>query len=428
MLGRVRPAVFGSFVEKLSKTVNGQPGPIMRVFCNNTLLKPQPQARFSALVSGKTPMIAQLQSAAAQIRHAVRAATEGLVGREQLAELIVLAAVAQEHILVIGPPGTAKSAVVRRVAQSMGGRYFEYLLGRFTEPSELFGAVDLKKLREGTVETDVSGMLPEADIVFLDEVFLGSTAILNTLLGVLNERRFRRGHTQVQCPLRVCVGAANGLPDDEALAAFGDRFLLHLFVESVPDNQLEAMLAGGWQSEQRPVQQLLGLAQLDTLGQALKNVDLSAVRPALAQAIRRLREAGIQLSDRRIVKSQRLIAAAALLSGRLEASDADLWPLLYVLPTQATQQHGREVLHDLFAASSNSHLFSAVEEATLQPMSRLNRLLETAEDYLARTDPPASTVLEGLLREIDANFNSQTMPAPLQQARGQLTRLLTPTE
>ena len=282
-------------------------------------------------------MIASLQSAAAQIRQAVRVATEGLVGREQLAELIVLAAVAQEHILVIGPPGTAKSAVVRRVAQSMGGRYFEYLLGRFTEPSELFGAVDLKKLREGTVETDVSGMLPEADIVFLDEVFLGSTAILNTLLGVLNERRFRRGHTQIQCPLRVCVGAANGLPDDEALAAFGDRFLLHLFVESVPDNQLEAMLAGGWQSEQRPVQQLLGLTQLDTLGQALKNVDLTLVRPALAQAIRRLREAGIPLSDRRIVKSQRLIAAAAVVCVADQRNPA-AWPRGSAGDLRAVQQ------------------------------------------------------------------------------------------
>ncbi|TBV02232.1 AAA family ATPase [Phytopseudomonas dryadis] len=371
-------------------------------------------------------MTALLQSAAAQIRHAVRVATEGLVGREQLAELIVLAAVAQEHILVVGPPGTAKSAVVRRVAQSMGGRYFEYLLGRFTEPSELFGTVDLKKLREGTVETDVSGMLPEADIVFLDEVFLGSTAILNTLLGVLNERRYRRGHTQIQCPLRVCVGAANGLPDDEALAAFGDRFLLHLFVESIPDNQLEAMLAGGWQSEQWPVQQLLGLSELDTLSQALKDVDLMLVRSTLAQAIRRLREAGIQLSDRRIVKSQRLIAAAALLGGRIEASEADLWPLLYVLPTKETQQHGREVLREIFAQSSNSHLYSAVEEATLQPMSRLSRLLETAEEYLARTEPPASPLLESLLREIDANFNSQTMPAQLQEVRGQITCLLSP--
>ncbi|MBD8494411.1 AAA family ATPase [Pseudomonas syringae] len=370
-------------------------------------------------------MNAQLHSAAAQIRQVVRTATEGLIGREQLAELIVLAAVAQEHILVIGPPGTAKSAVVRRVAQSMGGRYFEYLLGRFTEPSELFGTVDLKKLREGTVETDVSGMLPEADIVFLDEVFLGSTAILNTLLGVLNERRFRRGHTQIQCPLRVCVAASNGLPDDEALQAFGDRFLLHLFVDSVPDNQLEAMLAGGWQSEQRRVQALLDLGQLDTLSQALGQVDLTVVRPLLAQAIRRLREAGIALSDRRIVKSQRLIAAAALLGGRVEASEADLWPLLYVLPTQETQQHGREILGELLAQSSNSHLFSAVEEATLQPMSRLNRLLESAQAYLQSSGPPSNAQLESLLREIDSNFDSQTMPAPLQEARGQLTRLLT---
>lgn len=109
-------------------------------------------------------MNSQLQHASAQVRSAIRSATQGLVGREQLAELIILAAVAQEHLLVIGPPGTAKSAVVRRVAQAMGGRYFEYLLGRYTEPSELFGAVDLRKLREGTVETDTTGMLPEAEV------------------------------------------------------------------------------------------------------------------------------------------------------------------------------------------------------------------------------------------------------------------------
>jgi MoxR-like ATPase len=136
-----------------------------------------------------------LHDSAVHLRDSIRAATAGLIGRDQLAELMVLAAVAQEHLLVIGPPGTAKSAVVRRVAQAMGGNYFEYLLGRFTEPTELFGPVDLRKLREGTVETDVAGMLPEAEIAFLDEVFLGSIAILNTLLGILNERRFRRGHT-----------------------------------------------------------------------------------------------------------------------------------------------------------------------------------------------------------------------------------------
>jgi len=250
-------------------------------------------------------MTPALHDAARQVRQSIRAATEGLVGRDQLAELIVLAAVAGEHLLVIGPPGTAKSAVVRRVAQSMGGRYFEYLLGRFTEPSELFGPVDLRKLREGTVETDVTGMLPEADVAFLDEVFLGSTAILNTLLGILNERRFRRGHTHIDCPLRVAVGAANGLPEDESLAAFADRFLLHLFIEPVPDHHLEAMLDGGWRAGAAPLAEAASLLPLDVLCRAVTRVDMAAARPGLADCIRQLRRAGVHLSDRRIVKRSR---------------------------------------------------------------------------------------------------------------------------
>jgi MoxR-like ATPase len=96
-----------------------------------------------------------------------------------------------------------------------------------------------------------------------------------------------------------------------------------------------------------------------------------------------------------------------------------------VLPTKEAQQHGREVLREVFTQSSNRHLFSAVEEATLQPMSRVSRLVETAEDYLARSEPPASALLEGLLREIDANFDDLTIPATLQDVRGQLARLLT---
>jgi MoxR-like ATPase len=93
------------------------------------------------------------------------------------------------------------------------------------------------------VETETAGMLPEAEVAFLDEVFLGSTAILNTLLALLNERTFRRGRTAIDVPLRVCVGASNQLPDDDVLAAFADRFLSRVFVDPVPDHALEAMLA-----------------------------------------------------------------------------------------------------------------------------------------------------------------------------------------
>src|SRR5499427_3447816 len=144
-----------------------------------------------------------VRDASAALRAVISDASRGLVEREALIEMVALAAVAGEHVLVIGPPGTAKSEAVRRIARATGGHYFEYLLGRFTEPSEIFGPVDLRKLKEGLVETDTLGMLPEAEIAFLDEVFQGSTAILNTLLGILNERAFVRGHTRVVCPLRL---------------------------------------------------------------------------------------------------------------------------------------------------------------------------------------------------------------------------------
>jgi MoxR-like ATPase len=158
----------------------------------------------------------ELSRTAGALRTALAEAARGLVERETLVELIALAAVAGEHVLVIGPPGTAKSEAVRRVARAVSGSYFEYLLGRFTEPSEIFGPVDLRKLREGLVETETRGMLPEADVAFLDEVFQGSTAILNTLLGVLNERRFRRGHTDLSVPLRVCVARPTSCPPTRA--------------------------------------------------------------------------------------------------------------------------------------------------------------------------------------------------------------------
>lgn len=368
-------------------------------------------------------MSSALQYAASQLRTGIHAATTGLVGRDQLAELIVLAAVAQEHLLVVGPPGTGKSAVVRRVAQTLGGNYFEYLLGRFTEPTELFGAVNLQKLREGTVETDVNGMLPEAEIAFLDEVFLGSTAILNTLLGILNERQFRRGHTHLQCPLRVCVAAANGLPDDEALAAFADRFLIHLFVAPVEDHQLEALLAGGWSVAAQAQALQGGLAHLDLLSQHVKQVNLQQAMPALANAIRTLRQAGIQLSDRRIVKSQWLIAAATVLAGRLEATSADIWPLIYVLPTQAQQNQARDILRDQIANASNTALLAACEAAVQQPVSRTTRLENAARACLEQDAHDAAQV-ESILREIDANFTEAQLPPTLAGLRAQLSSAL----
>jgi MoxR-like ATPase len=371
-------------------------------------------------------------AAASSIRQALTDAGRGLVEREAMVELVALSAVAGEHLLVIGPPGTAKSEAVRRTARALGGGYFEYLLGRFTEPSEIFGPVDLRKLREGVVETETAGMLPEAEVAFLDEVFLGSTAILNTLLGVLNERVFRRGHTRMRCPLRVCVGASNALPEDEALAAFADRFLARIFVEAVPDPRLEELLAGGASLWNEGSAHVASLEALDVLAQAAQAADLAPVRAQLAHGLRLLRSAGIGLSDRRAVKVQRLVAAAAVLAGRRAPGAADLWPLVYAVPTKEGQALARDVLRELLAPSENPALAAAALEASAGPLARAQRIGQAGRMVLAERPPEADVErraawrlkLEGVAREMDAGFAPEALPPELQALRAELRAAL----
>lgn len=375
------------------------------------------------------------QSPARRVRAAIHQASAGLIEREVLAELIALSAVAGEHLLVIGPPGTGKSEVVRRVTRAVGGRYFEYLLGRFTEPSEIFGPVDLRKLKDGVVETETRNMLPEAEIAFLDEVFLGSTAILNTLLAVLNERVFRRGHTVHACPLRVCVGASNSLPEDETLAAFADRFLSRVFVDAVPDHALEALLEGG-HGLSRVELAGASVADLDSLAELARAVDVTPVRGELAACVRTLRGAGITLSDRRAVKVQRLVAAAAALDGRSVASGADLWPLVYAVPTREEQDEARTLLRERLAAAASGTLGAAAEDASHGPAARADRLVRVAQALLAErpahagtpsADPSSSAwrlKLEGVAREIDAGFAPGALPEALAAARAALAQAI----
>ncbi|HZM80997.1 MAG TPA: AAA family ATPase [Candidatus Limnocylindrales bacterium] len=372
-----------------------------------------------------SPLSHQLAVDADAVRAAVTAARGHLVDRELVAEVVTLCAVAKEHLLVIGPPGTAKSAAVRGIAQHLGGRYFEYLVGRFTEPNEIFGPVDLRSLREGVVSYETAGMLPQAEIAFLDEVFQGSSAILNTLLGVLNERVFRRGSTVEPCPIRVCVGASNALPTDPALAAFADRFLARIHVQPVPDSSLEDLLEQGWLATVEADRTVPLMAAVDRLAGVAAACDLGQVRPVLAAALRRLREAGIPLSDRRAVRSQRLIAAAAALDGRAEATAADLWVLPLVAPTAETQVLARETLSDLLKQSRNSTLGYAAEELSLGMLARAERLAAAGRKLLdgyagvtlSRDD---KLRLEATLREIDSSFAEADLPDALRDTRERL--------
>ncbi|MFO1433403.1 MAG: AAA family ATPase [Candidatus Competibacteraceae bacterium] len=274
-----------------------------------------------------------------RLNHVKRLLKDLFVDRETAVELLVLASVCQEHLLLIGPPGTAKTELVNRYAELVDARHFHYLLTRFTEPSELFGPLDLQAFQQGTFHIRTEGMLPEAQIAFLDEVFQGSSAILNTLLTLVNERMFHNGSNRQRVPLLSLVGVSNTLPDDPWLQAFADRFVLRQQLELVPDERLEELLNQGWQLElqrltvaQAPEQSTrilpsLKLEELLELYSRLAEVEMSRIQPVYANVVRELRAEGIELSDRRVVKGMKLIAAAALLREATVADAQDLWPL-----------------------------------------------------------------------------------------------------
>ncbi|MGB0432663.1 MAG: AAA family ATPase, partial [Bacteroidia bacterium] len=130
------------------------------------------------------------------------------VGKDEIIDLLGIGLVARENAFLLGPPGTAKSAIVRQLSNCIeNGKNFEYLLTRFTEPNEIFGPFDIRKLKEGDLITNTEGMLPEASMVFLDEIFNANSAILNSLLLALNEKIFRRGKETRKLPALIFVGA-----------------------------------------------------------------------------------------------------------------------------------------------------------------------------------------------------------------------------
>lgn len=263
---------------------------------------------------------------------------EGLLDRELQVRLALLAVLAGEHVLLIGPPGTAKSALARRLHQAFqAAPYFERLLTRFSTPEELFGPLSLKALEDDRYERLTAGYLPEAGIAFLDEIFKANSAILNALLTLLNERCFDNGVQRLPVPLLAVVGASNELPGDESLQAFHDRFLLRVPVQPLGDAHFAALLALRDEppAGQAPAPQALSPEERQALRTAAAGVALGAGFVQACAALRHgLAGRGWAASDRRWRQFAHLARVQAASEGRAALDTLDLWLAPYVFSPQ----------------------------------------------------------------------------------------------
>lgn len=352
------------------------------------------------------------------------------VGRDEAVAVIGLATLCREHVLLVGPPGTAKTALLTSFGKLFDTQPFTYLLTRFTEPTELFGPVDVKQFQEHSrYRVNTEGMLPTAHIAFLDEVFEGSSAILNALLTLINERRFHNGSVSEASNLITLLGSSNDVPDDPVLSAFSDRFLLRCQLDYVADDDVEDVLDIGWHTERAAISEGMGgnagvvsperdwvrfpLADLAVLQRAVADVDLSPVRDTYAEIVRDLRGQGVAFSDRRAVKAQKAFAANALLAGRDAAELADLAPLMYLWTDRRDEPAMRRVLlaHGL-AVEDRAHRLRDQAEirldlADLRARGRagsreenqdLIRLLGRLDKELRRDHPHATELLTEVKR------------------------------
>ncbi len=272
-----------------------------------------------------------------KIRRLYRSLHEPFVGREEEARAIVLALLAREHAVLVGEPGTAKSAIAHRLAELLNARFFKYLLTKYTEPSELFGPLDLNALKQGRYARITRGKIPEAEIVFLDEVFNANSAILNALLSIMQERVWYDGYTEIKVPLWTLIGATNRVPEEPELEAMYDRFLLRQYAKPLPENKWSDLLDAGWRIEAGklpPAEPVMSLREVAEAHKLVFNVDIEPVKPKLLRLFAILEERGLHLTDRRKAKTLKVVAANALLEGRTRAEERDLIVLKYIAPRE----------------------------------------------------------------------------------------------
>ncbi|MDM8559365.1 AAA family ATPase [Candidatus Parabeggiatoa sp. HSG14] len=302
------------------------------------------------------------------------ALSQNLIERETPIRLTLLAALSGEHLLLLGPPGTAKSELARRLKQAFnGGNYFERLLTRFSVPEELFGPLSIKALEEDRYERLTSRYLPTATVAFIDEIFKANSAILNSLLTLLNEREFDNGVKRDKTPLSCVVGASNELPEGEELDALYDRFLLRYKVMPVSKEGFVQLLK--LKGNPKPKPELAWRLTVEELQEIQESAELVKIPDDVMVLLQELRifldEQKIYVSDRRWRKIVKLLQVAALTNDKNEVSIWDCWLLQHCLWAKSEQ---RESIFDWYQSRVGT-------KATFNP-ENFNKLVAAWEKKL----------------------------------------------
>ena len=250
--------------------------------------------------------------------------------RAELIDGALAALLSHHHVLLIGPPGTAKSMLADELcARIEGANYFQWLLTRFSTPEELFGAVSLKGLEQDDYRRVTTHKLPEAHIAFLDEIFKANSSILNALLTLINERTFHNGRERIPTPLITMLGASNELPDEEELSALYDRFLFRFITGYITEDFHFLKMLDGAAAETRTT---LSFTELNALAGAVATVKVpGAILNEIAELRRILGREHIVVSDRRWKNSLDVLRAHAIIFGRSVVIEDDLMFLEHVL-------------------------------------------------------------------------------------------------
>jgi MoxR-like ATPase len=288
-----------------------------------------PRTAKSTATAPAAAVMAQIPAVVAKLQAVERDLDARLIERTDAVRAAMVSIVSKQHMTLLGSPGAAKSMLVSEMAKRFGLSKFVWLMGKFTTPEELFGPISVKGLKNDEYRRITIGKLPEAQLGFLDEPFKATSAILNTLLTIMNEREFDNGLTRMSSPLITLMGASNEMPQGEECAAIWDRFALRMTVGYVSDSNFNRLLRLAACKTPIVTMTEAELFEAQALAESLPIP--SSLYDALGQLRKDLAAKGIIASDRRWVWMLSILRAHALLEGKMSVDEDDLIMLKHAM-------------------------------------------------------------------------------------------------